>query len=266
MLPTAEHLSRVRLPALSVWPLLGALLLLPACTPLYAPNAVNAPLFKKQGEVQAEGHLGSNGAGVQAAAALTNHLSVMANVSAYRFDDRRQALEEQKDFRRHTFGEGALGYFGSFDFENFDASPLRYEVYAGYGQGRSEAIDHTHLIVVPEVLKKVVEGRFERFFVQASAGAGRQMFDGWIEGGVSLRAVQVRFYEFKRMGTPNAEPQDRRGFFLESAVSLRVGSPNIQLEWQSGFSLPLQDATSRGFDVQPFFSSVGVRVEFNVLR
>lgn len=241
-------------------PLLMLALALSACTPLYAPNAVHAPLLAEAGEVQAGARLGSNGAGAQAAAALTDHVGVMANASAYRFDERAAASEKPNDFRRHSFVEGAMGYFGS---GLLSKERLRYAVWAGYGRGRAEAVSVLDPVVVPGPSVERAEGRFDRLFVQGSAGGSRPLGDDLeMEGAVSLRAAQVRFREFRG----DATPQDRRGVFLEPATSLRVGTANLQLEMQSGVSLPLRSAEARGFDTEPFFFSAGVRVRFNALR
>ena len=240
--------------------LLPAAFVLAACAPLYAPNAVNAPLLADGGEVQGAARLGSNGMGAQVTAALTDHVGAMANASAYPFDERAPAGEPPSDFRRHRLVEGALGYF---DNGLFSKERVRYAVWAGYGRGQAEVISVIDPAVVPGPSVETDEGRFERFFVQVSAGGSRPLGERLqVESAMSLRAARVRFRESRGDATRG----DRRGHFLEPAVSVRVGSAHLQLEMQSGLSLPLQSAEARGFGVEPFFLSMGVRVRFNALR
>lgn len=265
MKPCASLSSFRRRVAPSVLAALAALLL-PACTPLYAPNAVDAPLFGEAGEVQAAGYLGSNGMEGQAAAALPGHIGVMAHVQAYRFGDRKRAIRNDRDFRRHTFAEGALGYYGSALLPE----PLRYGIYAGYGRGQAEAIDFSSFLsLTPDAF--VDEGRFERLFVQGHLGvrapfAPLDLFGG--SGGIdvagTLRATRVRFYEFERDATTAPGSQTR--MFVEPATTVRVGTRHVQFETQGGLSWPVHSTEESRFGFIPLFFSFGVRARFNALR
>jgi hypothetical protein len=126
--------------------LLPAVFVMAACAPLYAPNAVNAPLLADGGEVQGAARLGSNGMGAQVTAALTDHVGVMANASAYPFGERAPAEEPPSDFRHHRLVEGALGYFGH---GLFSKERVRYAIWAGYGRGQAEVVSVIDPAVVP---------------------------------------------------------------------------------------------------------------------
>lgn len=240
--------------------------LMPACAPVYAPNAINAPLLREQGALYASGGVGTNGTDVQSAVALTDHLGLMVNGASYFYDDLAGGPGREEDYRQHVFGEAAVGYFGRLP----GRLHWRYEVFAGYGAGRGEATDFTpgfwFIFPFPATVERA-EGRFRRLFVQGSAG--RVLFDR-VEVIGSLRLAHVRFYELEtetdtETGGTESAGDEATGFFIEPAGTLRSRGSIVGFSLQAGLSFPWRSAEARGFENQPLFLSAGIHLRLDRL-
>src|SRR6056297_213766 len=98
-----------------------------SCSPEYIPNMANSPMFSNKGEFQANIATGTSNFDAQAAYAITDHIGIMVNGSYG-----NETNDTTDDYHKHSFIEGGLGYF-----ENLGES-LRYEIYGGYGIGKTE--------------------------------------------------------------------------------------------------------------------------------
>lgn len=74
---------------------IAILLLCSQCVQVYVPNTRNVPLFSKRGEVEGTAKFGPLGSDFQAAAAVTNHVALMAGYAHYDW-----ALQ-RKDYKRN---------------------------------------------------------------------------------------------------------------------------------------------------------------------
>ena len=83
------------------------LLIATSCTPTYIPNIPNSPMFTVKGEVQLNFQVG-NGLNGQGAIAITDNFGVIGN---YSYLQRDNGDRSSSNYRKHTFGEGGIGYF-----------------------------------------------------------------------------------------------------------------------------------------------------------
>lgn len=223
------------------------LLIATSCAPVYVPNARNAPMFKKGGEVQVNAQLsGPRGYEAQAGVAVSNHIGLISNVAYVS----NTSTSNRDSYLLHSFFEGGIGYFDNSD-------RLAYEVYAGYGKGKGTAYDRYDLFDAHEDIR--IDSRYQRFFIQPAIGTNHHRIFNWT--GV-LRMSVIDFTEFKRDGieAPAADPV----LFIEPAFigKINFGESGIFGNFQAGFSFPRQDID---FDYEPFFLSIGLGLRFNLL-
>jgi hypothetical protein len=217
--------------------LILALLATSACAPVYIPNVRNSPMFTKGGEFQASVQIG-NGIEAQSAVAVTEHFAVMAN---YLYIDVSNTENEQ-DYHRHRFFEGAIGYFSNKD-DSF------FEVFAGYGRGKGSANEGFEFLGSDALF---ATGRYERYFIQPALGLNKNVMN------VSFapRFSMVDFYEFStEVGRSDIHEEPK--FFFEPAVIGRANFANnhMYFVFQGGLSLGMSDNIY--FDRRNFQFSAG---------
>ncbi|HEX2984090.1 MAG TPA: hypothetical protein VHO28_11160 [Ignavibacteriales bacterium] len=188
---------------------------LSACASVYVPNAVNVPMLDKAGDVQLGAHTGINGFDLQASAAITDNFAVMLNGAFL------SETGDTNNYRKRKFGEIGLGYFTSF------REMGRFEVYAGYGVGKTSAMDDFE---IPGVWTNYAEGSYSRIFVQPSIGMESKVVDF----GLAMRVAYVQIYSLKnKVDDINFEENST---YYEPVVFVRVGAPPVKLSFQWGFS------------------------------
>jgi len=208
------------------WLWLGCILLA-SCTPVYIPNAVNVPLLGGKGEANIQASLGTSMADIQAAVAVTDHFALMANGSF--------GSEEDGD---HLFLEGGAGYFKNM------GKAGRYEMFAGYGWGRTES-------TIEGSLGGYAKGNYNRFFIQPSIGAATENFDG----AFSLRLAYVDFFNTESFAGTDT-------LFIEPVLTGKVGFKFVKLVLQVGISVPFRKEVN--IDYQPLIFNLGLN--FNLGR
>jgi hypothetical protein len=215
-----------------------ALLISSSCAPVYIPNLRNAPMFAKGGEFQASFQMG-NGLDVQTALSLSNNIGIIGNYSLVS----RESSDNVKDYRRHVYYEGGLGYFKNDD-------NMVVEIYAGYGKGEGSSYETFWFLTSQKIQ---ATGKYDRYFLQPSFGFNKKKF----HGAFVPRFSYVDFTEFSD-GTSTFVDNKDGIFFFEPAFVGKVNSMNNHLyfTFQSGFSVPM--VKDNYFDYRPFQFAVGI--------
>ncbi len=189
---------------------------LASCASVYVPNAVNVPMLEKAGDVQLGGHTGINGFDIQASAAITDNFALMANGAFI------NETSDTANYRKRRFGEVGLGYFLPFHESG------RFELYAGYGIGKTSAMD-TYEFFGTNVY--YIEGNYSRFFIQPSIGTETKVLDF----GIALRMSYVVIDNLKDREGDNIT-YNEGSWYYEPVIFFRVGGPPVKLSFQWGFS------------------------------
>jgi hypothetical protein len=216
-----------------------------------------APLFDHAGEVEASA-LARLGASANEAGAPIDYLGQvawsplegMALLGAVSWIPRPSSLTDSAlDAGFPLYGlasaealylEGGVGMYGRVGW----LDSMRYELFAGYGQGHTLSLAPLY----DDNLKwfEKIGGRYHRLFVQADLG--RSVLVPWnnpwmgpgaisknVMGG-SMRMAWVWFSDFTGRSGSTARP---RGLFLEPVWFMRSGWPFLQLEAQGGVGIRL---------------------------
>lgn len=214
-----------------------------SCAPTYIPNIRNSPMFTDKGEVQLNFQVG-NGLNAQGAWALSEHFGVMAN---YSYLKRSGDDQDNIDYRKHTFGEGGVGYFKNTE-------DMFFEFFAGYGEGMGASDDA--LSFLGSSGTATAAGNYKRYFFQPAFGMNKKtVFVSFVP-----RFSLVEFTEFSSGGVRYIVNEDPSLFF-EPAVIGRVNfDDNFYFTFQGGFSVPVTDDPF--FDYRTFQMSTGIGVRF----
>ncbi len=212
-----------------------------SCAPVYIPNQVNAPLLTGQNEIQVAGSIGSNGADVQAAYAVTDEIGVMANFSA-----QKKGESSSSDYHKHMFKEIGLGYQTPMGRNGV------FDIYAGVGSGTSSSRDSYTWFGSQSV---AADGNYRRIFIQPSAGRRGT----GLHAALSTRLAWVTFTKFESGG--NTVKKNYTQFYIEPVVTTRLGFENFKFQTQIGLSLPLDH--NRTFEHQPVIFNIGLFLNLN---
>ncbi|HEY0742809.1 MAG TPA: hypothetical protein VGD40_15170 [Chryseosolibacter sp.] len=223
--------------------LIAITILASSCAPTYIPNIRNSPMFTDKGEVQLNFQVG-NGLNGQGAWALSEHFGVMAN---YSYLKRSGDEEDNIDYRKHTFGEGGVGYFKNTE-------DMFFEFFAGYGEGMGASDDA--LSFLGSSGTATAAGNYKRYFFQPAFGMNKKtVFVSFVP-----RFSLVEFTEFSSGGVRYVVNEDPTLFF-EPAVIGRVNfHDNFYFIFQGGFSVPVTDDPF--FEYRTFQTSTGIGVRF----
>lgn len=240
---------------------------------IYVPNQVNAPLLKEKNEFKANLSLSN----WQAAYAVSNNIAIMVNgqyVSrAFWFDNDANGDDDELFVDKNTRGgilEGGVGFFKALDTKQRAV----FDVYAGYGNGAFKTLEGAYSSA-PDGTSKLdyqLRTQFHKFFVQPSFGLSHKV----VEAAFTPRFSLVKFYG-QTMGVKAFEndTQRRDNFlrlgdnavpFFEPAFTVRVGYRYVKFHAQLMFSVPMNDETYSGYDVNDYFQPVsfqtGVSLNF----
>jgi len=239
---------------------------------IYVPNTVNAPLLKEKYEFKGS----VSPTNYQAAFAVANKVAIMANGQyVYRFnlndDNNNDGLFVDKHTRGGVF-EGAVGFFQPLDLKK----RMVFDTYVGFGSGRFKTLDAAYNDdgSTGSINDYLLKTRFSKFFVQPSIGFVHPVF----EAAFSSRVSVLNFYglylgnkvfeddsnrrdNFGRIG-------DRTRTFIEPAFTFRVGYKYVKFQMQLLFSLPVDDDTYSGYEVNEYFQpvAVGMGASINIGR
>jgi hypothetical protein len=190
-------------------------------------------MFSGKGEFQAFAGVGL-GINAQAAYALTDNIGVAAN---YLYINDSEA--NSSTIRKHQAGEIAIGYYKNLK------SDLCFEIYAGYGRGKGEAIDTSFLL--PFVYDLYAKGFYQKIFVQPAIGSNKNRFN-W---NVSLKFSLVDFSKINLIEDDevllnNVSPK----LFLTPAISLsyRIWPKNLSATFQTGINAHVGSRTIYDYD------------------
>jgi len=188
-----------------------------SCRTVYAPNALNVPLFQEKGEVKAT--IATNN--LQVATALTEHIGVMANgyLNHYTSDD--------KTFKNNGKGaEIGVGYFGHTE------KRITYEAYAGAG--------FYNVSMKEANATKTFNADAIKYFVQPAIG----WVNPYFEVAVSPRLSVVKYSTPDITGFSDKERMDnffdivdqKPYAFIEPTLIVRGGYRFVKLQGQFGYS------------------------------
>jgi hypothetical protein len=203
-----------------------------SCAPAYVPNTLNTPLMSNKGEVHAAVNYGLSGFDPQAAYAITDHIGIMVNGSF-----RNSTSDSSDSYHKHIFVEGGGGYYTKI------GGIGRFETYGGYGYSRLQAYFDS------DIWTNFTDVSSNRFFLQPAIGISTQVFDG----SFATRLVMVDMHQG---GT------QKTGFFIEPALTLKLGYKYVKGLLQFGLSFPM-DSEGYDFNHQPFLFSIGLQTTLN---
>ncbi|TDE13877.1 hypothetical protein [Dyadobacter psychrotolerans] len=191
-----------------------------SCRTVYAPNALNVPLFQEKGELKAT--IATNN--LQVATAVTEHIGIMVNgyLNAYTSDD--------KDFKNNGKGaEIGIGYFGH------SANRITYETYAGAG---------LYNVKMKESNKaKTFDSDAVKYFVQPAVGWVTQYFEIAASPRLSVikySAPDITGYTVQEQASNYLNIVDQKAHaFLEPTLIVRGGYRFVKLQAQYGHSFKL---------------------------
>jgi len=208
-----------------------------SCSPEYIPNMANTPMFSNQGELQATIATGTSNFDAQAAYAVSDHIGVMVNGSYG-----NETSDTTDEFHKHSFIEGGVGYYDKLG-KNF-----RYEIYGGYGFGKTEGEFDT------EFDSRITDANMQRIFVQPGIGVATGVFDG---------SFSPRFALVKM--DPGEETFEKGGYntFIEPIITTKIGYKWVKFVAQFGVSFPVGN-NDINFDYQPVIINFGLN--FNIGR
>jgi hypothetical protein len=228
-------------------PVLGLTLFCAAagCRPVYAPNMLNIPLLKKEGELRAT----VDPRNLQLAYALADAVGLMANGYARTETSAPSGSEKWR-------AEGELLEVGAGYFVPAPRGPdwLLLDLYAGGGAG------HLRWEITPAGGgTRVFDVDGVRLFAQADCGVTSTFADL----AIAVRVVSVQYlrtsaehYDAALLASDHFAGLKRKPwFFVEPAVTLRLGYKWVKLQIQYGRSLQVNRPE---LNYDPGIFSIGV--------
>ena len=223
------------------------LLLASACSPVYVPNARNAPLFTKSGEFQGSIQF-INGLDVQGAVSVTDHIGLMGNFSYEKRDSAQTNFYDEDNYHYHRFFEGGIGYFES-------VGKWTFEVFGGYGRGVAAGEGDSYWI---SNFGSHSKGKYERYFLQPTFGFNKKV----VHIAFVPRFALVDFKEFREPNGVIHKDRFDPTFFFEPAVVGKVNLLENRLffTFQAGFSIPSGFNTYFDYRVGQITTGLGFRI------
>jgi hypothetical protein len=216
--------------------LLMAGLFLPSCRTVYAPNAVNVPLFQEKGQVKAA--IATNN--LQVATAVSDHVGLMVNgyLNDYKSDD--------KSFRNNGKGaEIGIGYFGQTSHR------IIYEAYAGAGLYNVKIRESDNA--------KTFDSDAMKYFVQPAVGWVNQYFEIAISPRLSVikyAQPEITGYSIQEQNANYFDIVNNKAHaFLEPTLTVRGGYKFVKLQVQYGHVFKL---TKNNINYDDNIGSIGL--------
>lgn len=228
-------------------------LFLISCAPVYVPNARNAPLFTKKGQVQGTAMAGLNGTDFQGAYSITDNIALAGNFAFSEYIDSLNGGSYLSNNFKYKYFEGAVGYFKS------EGNAI-YEVFAGYGMG--DGLSFANNEHAPSRISDEITGKYRRLFIQPSIGFRKKD----LQLIVTARLSFVDFYELKKFGNPEFI-NTRTTLFFEPAVTLKLNfiEDRLFIPIQAGVNMPANIyQTDYGYSF--ISTSVGLGFRFNTKK
>lgn len=215
------------------------LLILTGCVTLYKPNAIQSPMLKEKGELNATAALGLSGSGLynlQAAYAKSEHLGIMANVMYHnRHTTSTDSSVNTVEKLNMLSGEAGAGYFTTFGVEKNGL----FQCYGGAGYGFSTDRIYNANNPNPEV-----SAQHYNIFIQPGVAFTSRYFDAAFDmraNYVCLFNIHSYLYDkFEWWNTDFKFYNDTTVYFmnLEPALTLRAGGEKWKGVFQLGVTIP----------------------------
>lgn len=198
-------------------------------------------MFTQKGEMQLNFQVG-NGLNGQGAIAISENFGVIGN---YSYLERSSSDKSSADYRKHTFGEGGVGYFKN-------SEKTFFEIFAGYGEGTGYSDDALSFL---GSTGNSAAGNYKRYFLQPAFGMNKKiMFVSFVP-----RFSLVDFTEFATGGVRYVVKEDPVLFF-EPAVIGRVNfEDHFYFTFQGGLSVPVSDEPFFEYRLMQISTGIGVR-------
>jgi hypothetical protein len=232
-----------------------------SCAPVYIPSSRNVPQFTKAGEFQGTINYSHNtfanlpprikpkgdDIDLQGAVSITNHFAAIAD---YSFSiDRSLADSTSHEYWNHVHQSYEIG-LGFYNIEKTSA-----QVFGGYGSGKGAVMDPDASNYERELISDVIEGKYNRFFIQFSVNPvnrdSRQLI-------FTTRIAYVDFTEIIKHKGPKVNPKPRMS--LEPSVTFRCNllRNRLFLITQAGLVIPRM--IKNDFDTAPFNLTCGLNI------
>jgi hypothetical protein len=220
------------------WVILCSVILFSACSPIYyAPNTLNVPMLREQGQGNAAVHFGSQESktyyNVQGAYSFKPNWAFMGDIVWANYED---GSNSSTNGHGHLISGGA-GYYRPF------GKHFTWDAYGIAGLGRVENNRGS---------QGNIDSSLFRYGIQPSAGFNTKYF----AGSFAARMVGLRY--FNTDGSFTSEVQYLRSagtqFLFEPAVTFRVGPEPFRFQLQVGHSHNLTDST---FKQESDLASIG---------
>lgn len=214
----------------------------------YVPNLQNVPLFRQAGEnlfVISSGSAVNDGSmmlDVQGAYAITDHIALSG---AYLSSEQESSSEPELDNNKgsmYEFGAGIytpIGKFGSFDF------------WGGWGSGKQRHRYHTYtsnydFMYETESILETGQAnlRYNQLFVQTSIGFKTKIVDLAFSTRLNRVSYNNVHFQIDEVGYEYLTLSRLSGtdfWWVEPAITLRLGYSPIKLQLQFGLNKPLHE-------------------------
>jgi len=216
--------------------------------PAYVSNRIQAPLFSKANQgIAAIAVSGTSGIEGQLAYSPFSHLGVMGSYLWAGSGKDSNSFREQ-------FWEIGLGGYDTL------SKYLRYDIYAGYGKGKSNSQYTTFNFWLPGVLHRV-DAEFERYSACGSLGF---VLPSGSEYAIAMRYSKVHMQPYQDIqsgGGVDTVTGPLNQTFFEPAVIARTGSPDLKAEVQ--LSLLIPGSREVKFETKIMYISVGLVGRFD---
>lgn len=198
-----------------------------SCSSIYVPTSINTPLFKKAGEAQLSGYIGTHQLQARIAYTPAYHFGIMFNTAFNNHSYLGWVYNNKSSF--YEFG---IGYYTMLN-RNFV-----FETYGGFSKGKMQYEDY---------YQEIVKNDIQKIFVTPSIGFVSDNLDF----GFSLR--YLNYTCFKMKGTLYSD-------FIEPCVTMKIGLDNIKLISEFGASMPI--GNNKEIANLPVFINFGAQLSF----
>lgn len=218
-------------------------LVLQNCAPVYVPNTINTGMVGQKGDIAGAFHI-SNALDLQLAWGIDSNLMVLGSYQNYKVEPTTVSWgngnSTQVGGSRSNMIELGGGYYNRFGKKQRGL----FEGLSGFGYGSSST-------------EEGFGGSYQKYFAQTSVGFVGQHFEALY----SLKPAYVVFTNQTTNLSANI-PNPVSDVFIENAMTLRFGSPNIKFTTQFGISIGTDEALSP-YEYMPFRLSAGFVVRLN---
>lgn len=243
------------------------------CTPpLYIPNYMNTPSLSEQEEIEVNTSIGTNGANLNLAYALTDEWGAGASIDYLRYGN--FSFEDPEDSEHHDYYEGFV--LRTFRPKN-PTSRIRLSLLGSTGFGITKGSK-------PEVNfygfwgYNSVSGSYTRTSIQPNLG---WVWEG-LEIHLSIRNSLVNVLDIETSighdplgvyedtdamsGRYPSRQRSNYNYFVEPGATFKYGFRRIKSFLQVGASLNMLENSSTNFDHRKILSSVGVQIDLSTAR